>query len=113
MSKWISVNKELPNEDEIYYDGVGIGGERNISDRVLVVDKDGWIRIGYFIKSCKKHKYKGKRIRNKYSDYGVASWEFGNSYKDKKVDWIVGDSEYTPIAWQPLPIYKAESEEEE
>lgn len=103
MTRWISVNIMLPNEDEIYYDGVEIDGERKVSDRVLVVDETGWIRIGYFIKSCKKHQYNGKRVRNKYSDYGVASWEFGNNYEDKKENWIVCDSNYIPIAWQLLP----------
>lgn len=102
MSEWISVIDKLPNEDEIYYDGVGDNNQ--CSDRVLAVDKNGWIRIGYFIPSCKKHEYHGKRIRNKYSYYNSAGWEFGNNYQDKKENWIVGNSDYTPIAWQPLPI---------
>ena len=82
MTIWIPCEKQLPNEDEIIWNSIGINGERKISDRVLAIDSTGFIRCGYFMKSCKTHKYCGSGKRNKYSDYGQASWEFGEHYQN-------------------------------
>ena len=101
MTIWISCEKQLPNEDEIIWNSIGINGEREISDRVLAIDSTGFIRCGYFMKSCKTHKYCGNGKRNKYSDYGQASWEFGEHYQNNPKNWIVScDADI--IGWMPL-----------
>ena len=98
---WIPCEKQLPNEDEIIWNGIGINGERKISDRVLTIDSTGFIRCGYFMKSCKIHKYCGSGKRNRYSDYGQASWEFGEHYQNDPKNWIVScDADI--IGWMPL-----------
>lgn len=111
MTEWISVEERLPNEDEIYYDGVSFG-DRHISDRVLAIDAEGFIRTGYFMSSCLKHKYHGNRVRSKYSDWTFASWEFGENYGAKKENWVCSyDSSISSniTHWMPLPKpYKAE-----
>ena len=101
MTIWIPCEKQLPNEDEIIWNSIGINGERKISDRVLAIDSTGFIRCGYFMKSCKTHKYCGSGKRNKYSDYGQASWEFGEHYQNDPKNQIVScDADI--IGWTPL-----------
>lgn len=102
MPQWIPCEKELPNEDEIFYNGVGVDNERKVSDRVLAIDSDGFIRTGYFMKACNPHKYYGKGIRNKYSRLGTADWEFGEHYMGDPNNWVCG-SGLDIIAWMPLP----------
>lgn len=99
---WIPCEERLPNEDEIIYNGVGIDGERKLSDRVLAIDPNGFIRAGYFIKSCKPHKYKGKGAKNKYSKPLVACWEFGEHYMSDPSNWVCGCG-FDAVAWMPLP----------
>lgn len=100
--QWIPVTERLPNEDEMVYNGIGIKEERTVSDRVLAIDSKGFIRCGYFMKSCSDHKYYGKGKRNKYSDYGRACWEFGEHvYSDTK-KWIASVNAEI-VAWMPLP----------
>ena len=105
---WIPCEERLPNEDEIIYNGVGIDGERKLSDRVLAIDPNCFIRAGYFIKSCKPHKYKGKGAKNKYSKPLVACWEFGEHYMSDPSNWVCGCG-FDAVAWMSLP----ESYEEE
>lgn len=102
MPRWIPCEKELPNENDIFYNGVGIDNERKVSDRVLAIDSDGFIRTGYFIKACNPHKYYGKGIRNGYSSPGTADWEFGEHYMGDPNNWVCG-SGLDIIAWMPLP----------
>ena len=102
QQKWISVKEQLPNEDEIIYNSIGIAGEINMSDRVLAIDSTGFIRCGYFMKSCSKHTYYGNGKRNKYSDYGKASWAFGEHYNSNPRQWVVG-IDVDIVAWMPLP----------
>ena len=101
--KWINVKECLPNEDEMFYNGVSVPGERELSDRVLALDKDGYIRCGYFMGSCNYHEYNGHgRVTNKYTRAGQAGWEFGNRHNDDPQGWVVGttlDIRY----WMPLP----------
>ena len=102
IPKWIPCEKELPNENEIFYNGVGIDNERDVSDRVLAIDSDGFIRTGYFIKSCSPHEYYGKGIRNKYSSPGIAEWDFGEHYMGDPNNWVCG-SGLDIVAWMSLP----------
>ena len=111
--RWILCEERLPNEDEIIYNGVGIDGERKLSDRVLAIDPNGFIRAGYFIKSCKPHKYNGKGAKNKYSKPLVACWEFGEHYMSDPSNWVCGCG-FDAVAWMPLPEpYKGEREDDE
>ena len=104
---WIPVTERLPNEDEIIYNCVGINGERKVSDRVCAIDSDGFIRCGYFQKSCMEHEYWGNGRKNEYSETGIASWEFGDHWECDPNQWIVTVSK-SIVAWMPLPEgYKA------
>lgn len=106
--KWIPCEKELPNENDIFYNGVGIDNERKVSDRVLAIDSDGFIRTGYFIKACNPHKYYGKGIRDGYSSPGIAEWDFGEHYMGDPNNWVCG-SGLDIVAWMPLPeLYEEE-----
>lgn len=106
--QWIPCEKELPNENDIFYNGVGIDNERKVSDRVLAIDSDGFIRTGYFIKACNPHKYYGKGIRDGYSSPGIAEWDFGEHYMGDPNNWVCG-SGLDIVAWMPLPeLYEEE-----
>ena len=110
---WIPCEERLPNEDEIIYNGVGIDGERKLSDRVLAINPNGFIRTGYFIKSCKPHKYNGKGANNKYSEPLVACWEFGEHYMSDPSNWVCG-CDFDAVAWMPLPEpYDGERKDDE
>ena len=101
--QWIPCDKKLPNEDEMYYNGVGIDGVRKVSDRVLAIDSKGVIRCGYFISSMWDHPYHGAgRIVNCYTDPLRACWEFGEHYQQDPENWIVG-GKGDIVAWMPLP----------
>ena len=103
QSQWIPCDKKLPNEDEMYYNGVGIDGVRKVSDRVLAIDSKGFIRCGYFISSMWDHPYHGTgRIVNCYTDPLKACWEFGDHYKQDPENWI-GGGKGDIVAWMPLP----------
>lgn len=103
QSQWIPCDKKLPNEDEMYYNGVGIDGVRKVSDRVLAIDSKGFIRCGYFIASMWDHPYHGAgRIANRYTDPLKACWEFGEHYQQDPENWIVG-GKGDIVAWRPLP----------
>lgn len=110
--KWIPCEERLPNEDEIIYNGVGIDGERKLSDRVLAIDHNSFIRVGYFIKSCKPHKYNGKGAKNKYSEPFVACWEFGEHYMSDPSNWVCGCG-FDAVAWMPLPEPYGERKDDE
>ena len=102
-SQWIPCDKKLPNEDEMYYNGVGIDGVRKVSDRVLAIDSKGFIRCGYFMSSMWGHPYHGAgRIVNCYTDPLKACWEFGEHYQQDPENWIVG-GKGDIVAWMPLP----------
>lgn len=111
--KWIPCEKELPNENEIFYNDIGIDDERKVSDRVLAIDSDGFIRTGYFMKACNSHEYYGKGIRNKYSRLGTADWAFGEHYMGDPNSWVCGSS-LDIVAWMPLPRpYEGERKDSE
>lgn len=90
--EWIPCSERLPNEDEIPYDGIGREGERTVSDRILAIDKNGFIRTGYFMNAMDAPRF-GKR------------YEFGEHYRSDPTNWIVGETcrRFDPIAWMPLP----------
>ncbi len=90
--EWILCSERLPNEDEISYDGIGWEGKRDVSDRILAIDRNGFIRTGYFISAMDTPKF-GKR------------YEFGEHYQNDLTNWIVGETcrKFDPIAWMPLP----------
>lgn len=100
-ARWIPCSERLPNDDEIHYDGIGREGERYFSDRVLAIDKDGFMRTGYFVNSMDAPRF-GKR------------YEFGEHYRNDPTNWICGESceTYDPIAWMPLPEPYGEEEED-
>lgn len=111
MAVWKDVTKELPNEDEIYYNGVGAydGSERTRSDRVLAIDKNGFIRTGYFMKSAMGHPYYGNGITNIYSHYGRACWEFGEHYRSDPTQWVVSVPNSCEIThWIELPKFEGD-----
>lgn len=90
--KWIPVSEGLPNEREIFYDGIRRKSRRCISDRILAIDKNGFMRTGYFMNAMDAPRF-GKR------------YEFGEHYKNDPTNWICGESSeiYDPIAWMPMP----------
>ena len=96
--QWIPVSERLPNEDEVLYDGIKMHGTREMSDRVLAIDKTGFIKTGYFINTSHTHS-DGKK------------WEFGDHYDNEPENWIVTSTYHEPIAWMPLPDpYRKEEE---
>ena len=96
--RWIPVSERLPNEDEVLYDGIKTHGTREMSDRVLAIDKTGFIKTGYFINTSHTHS-DGKK------------WEFGDHYDNEPENWIVTSTYHEPIAWMPLPKpYRKERE---
>lgn len=95
MAKWISCKTKLPNENEMAYDGISREGQREISDRVLAIDANGFARTGYFMGSCRPHEGSQKR------------WEFGEHYNNDPKNWIVGTS-WEPIAWMKIPNKNAD-----
>ena len=113
VPRWIPCEEKLPNEDEIIYNGVVIDGERRLSDRVLAINHNGFIRAGYFIKSCKPHKYNGKGAKNKYSEPLVSCWEFGEHYMSDPSNLVCGCG-FDAVAWMPLPDpYEGERKDDE
>ena len=97
--EWIPCSERLPNDDEILYDGIAREGRRYVSDRILAIDKDGFMRIGYFMNAMDAPRF-GKR------------YEFGEHYRNDPTKWICGESReiYDPIAWMPLPKPYVEEE---
>lgn len=104
-NEWVDVMNRLPNEDEMYYNGVRDYNDdtfRTISDKVFAQDENGKIYCGYFMSSCWGHTYNGKgRIKNEHTRDGEACWEFGVDYRDNYVKTIGTDIEI--IGWRPLP----------
>lgn len=104
-NEWVDVKDRLPNEDEMYYNGVRDYNNdtfRTSSDKVLAQDENGEIYCGYFMSSCWHHEYNGEgRIENKYTRYGEACWEFGVD-DGKELIASIGTN-IKIIAWKPLP----------
>lgn len=105
--QWINVEESLPNEDEIEWNSYVydyINKPRAISDRILAIDENGFVRTGYFTKSGAKHNYYGKcKQTTKYIEFGCGRWSFGEHYNNDPKSWIVGDDDFVPIAWMPTP----------
>ncbi len=110
-NEWINVRNKLPNEDEMYYNGVRDYNDdtfRTRSDKVLAQDENGKIYCGYFLGSCWNHAYNGKgRIKNEHTRDGEACWEFGVEDRNNYVISI--GTEIEIIAWRPLPEPYSES----
>lgn len=106
-NEWINVRSKLPNEDEMYYNGVRDYNDdtfRTISDKVLAQDENGKIYCGYFMGSCWHHTYNGKgRIKNEHTRDGEACWEFGVEDRNNPEYVISIGTEIEIIAWRPLP----------
>lgn len=112
-NEWINVSNKLPNEDEMYYNGVRDYNDdtfRTISDKVLAQDENGKIYCGYFMGSCWHHIYNGKgRIKNEHTRDGEACWEFGVEDRNNPEYVISIGTEIEIIAWRPLPEPYSES----
>ena len=89
---WTPCEERLPNEDEIPYDGISRKGERCVSNRVFMINTDGFIYTGVFINSSHKPRH-GKR------------YEVGEHYNMDSEQWIVPliPKLQNPVAWMPLP----------
>lgn len=98
MNDWIFCKHQLPNEDEISYTTmIAVGSERDRSDEVIALDKNGNVYVGFFSGSMSQHPYDGICKVNSYTDLhsedGVAGWSFHSYHR------IIHDI----VAWMPLP----------
>ena len=100
---WSDVRYALPNEDEMAYHAyVDFGTGRKISDKVLAVNAEGNMLTGYFMLSGTTHEYQGRCMPTKRDDC-KGHWAFGDHYNNDPTEWIVENSNFVPVFWQPLP----------
>lgn len=114
---WHSVEQLLPNADEIPYNtmvGPSQGEKRReVSDRVLAIDKNGLMLTGYFVTTGLRHTYYGPAKRTKYDHAGLGFWEFLDHYQNDPNQWLCPVSNFEPIAWALLSVKPTMIEAEE